>query len=85
MIRGVLKAGKIHLLEPIPEGWAEGRTLKVEAEDPTPSSEGIDEWAADCDRLAASIDSEDAERMTRAITEHRASAKAAMRREMGLP
>ena len=87
MIRGVIRSGQVHLLEPVPEDWSEGREIRVEADaaGSIPDPEEFQTWVAELDRLAAQLDPEDEARIARAISEHRAEAKAAMRREMGLP
>jgi hypothetical protein len=87
MIRGIIKNGLIHPLDPLPEEWSEGREVVVEeAEEEQPESpEEFDRWYEEMERLAADVDPQDIDRIMTALAEADVQAKEFVRREMGLP
>ena len=84
MIRAVLKKGKIHPLDALPEHWREGQELIVEGCQPSDDPADIKKWHEKLMALSAEIPAEDHERMAAALAEQDRQAKERMRRDMGL-
>ncbi|MBY0527096.1 MAG: hypothetical protein K2R98_27120 [Gemmataceae bacterium] len=84
MIRAILKKGKIHPLDKLPEHWREGQELIVEDGQPSDDRAVIEKWHDQLMALSAQIPAEDHERMAVALAEQTRQAKARMRQDMGL-
>jgi hypothetical protein len=84
MPRAILKDGAVHLLEPLPAEWAEGKELIVEAavED---GADPDEKWFDALEASVQRINPKDIEKLEAALREADEQAKAMMRREMGLP
>jgi len=83
MPRAVLHNGVIYPIDPLPPDWADGKELVV-AEGPPESSEELDRWFAELERLCAESDPEDEQRLQSALDEAKAQAKVFVKRQMGL-
>jgi len=76
MVNAVVSRGGIRPLEPLPADWQEGQALRVEkVDDREPSVEEIDRDFAVLDRLCASGDTADEDRLARAVDKARERAK----------
>jgi hypothetical protein len=85
MVRAILRDGTIRPVTPLPETWADGQELVVEAAAPPASADDWDAWSREIDELAAEIPPEDFERVELALAEADKKAKEMVRRQMGLP
>jgi hypothetical protein len=84
MIRAVLKKGKIQPLDALPAVWQEGQELVVESCAPSDDAAEIKKWYEELMALSAQVPAEDHQRMAEALAEQDQTAKALMRRELGL-
>jgi hypothetical protein len=87
MIRAVIRNGVIEPLEPLPASWNEGRQVVVD--EMAPGSFGMaeaDQWSSDMNALTSVLnDAEEWREIEAALAQADREAKAAVRREMGLP
>lgn len=85
MIRATFRDGQIHPLDPLPDGWSDGRVLRIEEAEPTDDPEELDRWYRELSASAASRDDlGDWEAFEAALQEADREAKGRTRREMGL-
>jgi hypothetical protein len=85
MLRAIVSHGEIRPLEPLPDDWQEGQSLRVEkADDGEARVEEIDRDFAVLTNLCETSEPADEERLERALQEARRQAKEQVRRQMGL-
>ncbi len=88
MIRAVVRNGAIQPLEPLPDGWTDGRELVVDAQhiDSHYGTDDLDQWSTDMKALTATLnDPAEWREIETALAEADRHAKTHVRREMGLP
>ena len=84
-MKAVVNGGEIRPLEPLPADWQDGQPLRVEKADAGEMSlEDIDRDFAVLERLCATSESADEERLEHALDDARRTAKEQVRRHMGL-
>ncbi len=86
MIRAVVKNGVVAPLDPLPSEWSEGQELAIEAverEDSSSEREGA-LWLKDMDTLTADLTDVDWLLFDATLATADESAKALVRRDMGL-
>jgi hypothetical protein len=84
MIRAILKKGKIHPLDKLPQHWRDGQELIVEGRQPSDDPADIKKWHDKLVALSAQIPAADHARMAAALAEQDRQAKERMRNDMGL-
>jgi hypothetical protein len=85
MIRAVVQNGLIRPVDPIPPTWVEGHEVIVEDADFT-SIEDLEAWYLELQKLGpAKYEPGESQRVQAILNEADEQAKAAVRREMGLP
>jgi hypothetical protein len=88
MIRGVVKNGVIHPLEPLPADWEDGREVLVDdvVEESSNGSADVDHWTEEMNALTAELNvPEEWHAIEEVLAEADRQNKALVRREMGLP
>ena len=78
-MKAVLKEGRIHLKEPVPDSWAEGMELEVVQSDA--STDSLEQWIAKVEASAAQMDPEDELTLDHAVRALRQQAREVARRE----
>jgi hypothetical protein len=85
MIRAVVQNGVIRPVDPIPPDWLEGHQVIVEDAD-SGSIDDLESWYLELQKLGpAKYEPGELERVQAVLNEADEEAKAAVRREMGLP
>jgi hypothetical protein len=85
MIRAIIEDGQIGPLAPLPAEWIEGRRVIVEDAGSAPPDD-LEEWYRELQELGlAQYEPGEWERVQATLAEADELAKAAVRREMGLP
>ncbi len=88
MIKGVLRAGAIQLLDPVPSDWPDGQEVAIEPVWGEPSDDpgDIDRWYEELTALGfAHYEPGEREQVYALLAEADDQAKELVRREMGLP
>ncbi len=87
IIRAMIKGGKLHPLDPLPENWTEGRMVEISGYvGPPDDPDSLEQRFAAIELLIAQTphDPEDDQRLQEAITEQKRLSKEQVRRQMGL-
>ena len=85
MVRAVLKRGQVHLVDPLPETWAEGCALVVEPGEPE-AAEDPDRWLEELNALGDPFaEPGEWDRLQANLAEADRLAKECVRRQMDLP
>jgi hypothetical protein len=85
MIRAVVQNGLIQPVDPIPPNWVEGHQVIVEDVD-SASIEDLEAWHLELQKLGpAQYEPGELQRVQAILIDADEQAKAAVRREMGLP
>jgi hypothetical protein len=79
MIRAILKKGKIHPVDELPEQRHEGQELIIEGCEPSDDPADIKKWYEGLVALSAKISWSDHERIAAAIAEQERQSKVRMR------
>jgi hypothetical protein len=82
MIRAILRHGKIHPLDALPEHWREGQELIVEGWEPSDDPADVKKWYDEFVALSAQIPADDHQRMAAAVAEQSRLAKEWLRDEL---
>jgi hypothetical protein len=85
MVKAVVSHGEIRPIEPLPDDWRDGQTVRVEKIDEAEmSAEEIDRDFHAIASLCATSDPADEKKLDRALDQARREAKELVRRQMGL-